>query len=105
MQRLSQSIILEYNQLLAVYLFEGMAYSWIHILSVKGELALEEHSGAGPTVDAKVSEARVVHRLHPDTVRAGHLEETLHTVSPGAATQPAAGQEIRPWKSLKAQHG
>lgn len=33
-----------------------------------GELALEEHSGTGPAVDAKVCEARLVHLLLPLTL-------------------------------------
>lgn len=60
-----------------------------------GELALEEHSGSGAAVDAKVCEARLVHRLLPHALRAGCLEEALHPDCAGAATHLAAGQEIR----------
>lgn len=67
-----------------------------------GELALEEHRGAGPAVDAQVSAARLVRRFLPHAVGAGRLEGTLHPVCAGAATQPAAGQEIRPRISIMA---
>lgn len=60
-----------------------------------GELAVEEHCGAGPAVDAQVSEARLAPRLLPDTIRTGRLEETLHPDSPGAAAERPAGQEIQ----------
>ena len=55
-----------------------------------GELALEEHRGTGPAVDAKVCEARLVRQRLPDTSGAGRLEEALHPDCAGAA-----GQEIR----------
>lgn len=60
-----------------------------------GELALEEHSGTGPAVDAEVCEARLVHQLLPHAVRAGRLEETLHPGRPGAETPHVTGQETR----------
>lgn len=59
-----------------------------------GELALEEYSGAGSAVDAKVFEARLVHQLLPFTLRAGCVEETLHPDCTGAATHLTAGLEI-----------
>lgn len=64
-------------------------------LHVKGELALEEHRGAGPAVDAQVSEARLVHYLLPLSFRTRCLEETLHRDCSGAATQTAEGQKDR----------
>lgn len=68
---------------------------WVHLIPLwAGELALEEHSGSGPAVDAEVSEAQLVHQLLPHTLRAGRLEETLHPDCAGTAAHLAAGLEI-----------
>lgn len=66
-----------------LFLWRSLVNEWFDP-PCAGELAVEEHCGDGPAVDAQVSEARLAPQLLPDTIRTGRLEETLHPDSPGA---------------------
>lgn len=74
---------------------------WVFVYPLwAGELALEEHRGTGPAVDAKVREARLVHPLLPHPPRARRLEEALHPDCAGAAARRLTGPEPALWSTL-----